>query len=163
MIHHYKDETFLIPLWRKILDLPPKLILSWIQNIPRFCFHIFTYISSYKHLYFEMWIAYSLSVQFSGSVMSDSLGPNGLQHNSLSCPSSTPRTCSNSCLSRWWCHSTISSSVMPFTFCLQSFIRSFQSFIRSFLMSQLFASGGQSIGASASASVLPKNIQSWFP
>ena len=102
MIHHYKDETFLLPLWRKILGLPPKLILSWIQNISRFCFHIFTYISSYKHMYFEMWIAYSLSVQFSGSVLSDPLGPHGLQHARLPCPSPNPRACSNSCPLRWW-------------------------------------------------------------
>ena len=91
----------------------PKANLSWIQNIFRFCFHIFTYISSYKHMYFEMWIAYSLSVQFGGSVVSGSLGPHGVQHNRLSCPSSTPGACSNSCPSRWWCHPTISSSVVP--------------------------------------------------
>ena len=78
-----------------------------------------------------------------------------LQHSRLPCPSPTPRACSNSCaLSRW----SISSSVSPFSSCLQSFPAS-----GSFLMSQLFTSGGQSIGASASASVLPKNIQDWFP
>ena len=70
----------------------------------------------------------------------------------------TPRACSNSCLSSWWCHPTISSSVVPFSSCLQSFPAS-----RSFQMSQFFASGGQSIGVSASASVLPMNIQDWFP
>ena len=97
----------------------------------------------------------SVSVQFSCSVMSDSLWPCGLQHTSLPCPSPTPRACSYSCLSRWWCHPTISSFVVPF--CLQSFPAS-----ESFLISEPFASGGQSIGASASASVLPVNIQDWF-
>ena len=76
----------------------------------------------------------------------------------LSCPSPSPGACSNSCPLNQWCHPTISSSVTPITSCLQSFLAS-----GSFLMSQLFASGGQSIGASASASVLPVNIQDWFP
>ena len=76
----------------------------------------------------------------------------------LPCPSPTPRACSNSCPSSRWCHPTISSSVVSFSSCLQSFPAS-----GSFPVSQLFASGGQSIGASASASVLPMNIQDWFP
>ena len=84
------------------------------------------------------------------------LWPHGLQHTRLPCPSSSPGTCSNSCPSIWWCHPTISSSVIPF-FCLQSFSAS-----RCFPMSQFFTSGGQSIGVSASASVLPMNIQDWF-
>ena len=98
------------------------------------------------------------SVQFSLSVMSDSLRPHGLQHARLSCPSPTPRAYSNSCPSHQWCHPTISSSVIPFSSHLQSFPAS-----GSFPMGQFFASGGQSIGASASASVLPMNIQDWFP
>ena len=81
--------------------------------------------------------------------MSDSLQPHGLQNPRLPCPSPTPRTCSNSCPSSWGCHLTISSSVVPISSCLQSFPAS-----GSFLMSQFFASGGQSIGATASASVL---------
>ena len=97
------------------------------------------------------------SVQFSCSVMSDSLQPHGLQHTRLPCPWPTPRACSNSCPSSWWCHPTVPSSVIPFS-CLQSFPVS-----GSFPMSQFFTSGGQSIGASASASVLPMNIQDWFP
>ena len=97
------------------------------------------------------------SVQFSHSVMSDSLSPRGLHHARPPCPSPTPRTCSNSCPSSWWCHPTNSSSVIPFS-CLQSFPAS-----GSFPMSQFFTSGGQSIGVSASASVLPMNIQDWFP
>ena len=95
---------------------------------------------------------------FSRSVMSDSLKPHGLQHARLPCPSPTPGVCSNSCPLSRWCHPTISSSVLPFSSCLQSFPAS-----GSFLMSQFFASGGQSIGFSASASVLPMNIQYWFP
>ena len=96
------------------------------------------------------------SVQFSRSVVSDSLRPHGLQHARPPCPSPTPGACSDSCPLSQWCHPTISSSVVPF--CLQSFPAS-----RSFPMSRLFTSSDQSIGASASASVLPMNIQGWFP
>ena len=95
-------------------------------------------------------------VQFSRSVVSDSLWPHGLQHTRLPCPSPVPGTCSNSCPSSQWCHPTISSSVTCFSSCPQSFPAS-----GSFPVSQLFTSGGQSIGASAS--VLPMNIQDWFP
>ena len=98
------------------------------------------------------------SDQFSPSVLSDSLRPRGLQHARLPCPSPTPRACSNSCPLSWWYHPTISSSVVPFSFCLQSFSAS-----GSFPVSQFFPSGGQSIGASASASVLAMDIQDWFP
>jgi len=98
------------------------------------------------------------SVQFRCSVVSNSLQPHGLQHARLPCPSPTPEACSNSCPSSKWCHPTISSSVVPFSSCLQSLPAS-----RSFPMSQFFTSGGQSIGVSASASVLPMNIQGWFP
>ena len=98
------------------------------------------------------------SVQFSRSVVSDSLRPHRLQHPGLPCPSPTPEAYANSCPSSWWCHSTISSSVVPFSSCLESFPAS-----QSFPMSQLFAWGGQSIGVSALASVLPMNIQDWFP
>ena len=82
----------------------------------------------------------------------------GLQHARPPCLSPIPRACSNSCPLSQWCHPTISSSVIPFSFCLQSFPAS-----GSFQMSQFFTSGGQSIGFSASASVLPMNIQDWFP
>ena len=97
-------------------------------------------------------------VLFSHSVVSDSLWPQGLQHTRLPCPSPSPRVCSNSCPSSRWCHPTILSSVIPFSSWLQSFPAS-----GSFLMSQLFASGDQSTGASASASVLLINIQDWSP
>ena len=90
--------------------------------------------------------------------MSDSLWPNGLQHTRLPCPSPTPGAYSNSCPLIRWCHSTILSSVIPFSSCLQSFPAS-----GSFKMSQFFASSGQSFGLSASASVLPMDIQDWFP
>ena len=98
------------------------------------------------------------SVQFSCSVMSNSLWPHGLQHARLPCPPPTPRACSNSCPLSWWCHPTIASSVVPFSSHLQSFPAS-----GSFLVCWFFESRGQNIGVSASASVLPVNIQDWFP
>ena len=98
------------------------------------------------------------SIKFSHSVVSDSLPPQGLQHAWLLCPSPNPEACSNLCPLSQWCHPTISSSATPFSSCLQSF-RAWESF----LMSQLFTSGGRSIGVSALASVLPMHIQDWFP
>ena len=98
------------------------------------------------------------SVQFSHSVVSDFLWPHGLQHARLPCPSPTPRAWSNSCPSSQWCHPTISSSVIPFSSCIQSFLVS-----GSFPISQFFTSVDQSIESSASASLLPMNIQDWFP
>ena len=98
-----------------------------------------------------------ISVQFSHSVVSDCLQLHGLQHARLPCPSPTARACSNSCPLNWWCHPTISSSVVPFYSFLQSFPAS-----GTFLMNWLFVSGGQSTGASASASDLPMNTQDWF-
>ena len=96
------------------------------------------------------------SVQFSCSVMSDSLRPHEPQHARPPCPSPTPRVHPNPCPLSRWCHPTISSSVIPFSSRLQSFPAS-----GSFPMNQLFTSGGQSIGVSASASVLPMNTQGW--
>ena len=90
--------------------------------------------------------------------MSDSLRPHGLQHTRFPSPSTSPGACSKLCPLSWWCHPTISSSVVPFPSCLQSFPAS-----GSFPMSQLFISGDQSTGVSASASVLPMSIQDWFP
>ena len=98
------------------------------------------------------------SFQFSHSVLSDSLQPHGLQQASLPCPSPTLRVCSNSCPLSQWCHPTISSSVIPFSSCLQSFPAS-----GCFPTSQFFASGSQGTGVSTSASVLPMNTQDWFP
>ena len=110
--------------------------------------------------YFIMlcWFLLYRSDQISRSVVSNSLRPHESQHTRLPCPSPTPGVYSNSCpLSRWW-HPTISSSVVPFSSCLQSFPASV-----SFQMSQFFASGGQNVGVSASASVLPMNTQDWSP
>ena len=98
------------------------------------------------------------SVQFSRSVMSDSLRPHESQHARPPCPSLTPRVYSNSCPSSRWCHPAISFSVVPFSSCPQSLPES-----GSFPISQLFTWGGQSIGVSLSASVLPKNTQDWSP
>ena len=98
------------------------------------------------------------SVQFSCSVVFDSLRPHELQHARPPCPSPTPGTYSNSCPLSWWCHPAISSSVVPFSSCPQSLPAS-----ESFPMSQLFEWGGQSIGVSASASVLSMNNQDWSP
>ena len=95
---------------------------------------------------------------FSFEVMSDCLQPHGPQHTRLLCPTLSPGVCSNSCPLSLWYHLTTSSSVVPVSSCPQSFTAS-----ETFPMSQLFASGGQSIGASASASILPMNIQGWFP
>ena len=95
---------------------------------------------------------------FGLSVMSNSLWLHGLHHARLPCPSVSPRVCSNSCPLNWWCHPTISSSVTPFFSCPQFFPAS-----GSFPMSWPFSSGGQSIRASASASVLPMNMQGQFP
>ena len=101
---------------------------------------------------------FTSSVQFSSSVVSDSLWPHGLHHTKLPCLSPTHGVYSDSCPSSRWCHPTISFSVVPFSSRLQAFPAS-----GSFQMSQFFKSGGQSTGVSASASVLPMNIQDWFP
>ena len=116
---------------------------------------IYTYIHTHTHIYYTY---IHISVQFSHSVVSDSLPPHGIQHARLPCPLSNPRACSNSHPSSWWCHPTISFSVTPFSSCLQSFPAS-----GSFQMSQLFSLGGQSTGVLASTSVLPMNTQDWSP
>ena len=105
--------------------------------------------------FYLKWYIYPNIHQFSHSV-ANSLRPHGLQHARPPCPSPTHGACSNSWPLSWWCHPTISSSVIPLSSCLQSFPAS-----GSFPMSQFFTSGGQSIGASAS--VLPMNIHDWFP
>ena len=116
-------------------------------------------VSASQFVQFQQWcfwfsIVLAIVCLIVQSVMSDSLQPHGLQHARLPCPSTSPRVCSNSCPLSWRCHPTISSSVVPFSPWLRSFPAS-----GSFLMSQLFASGGQSIGVSASTSVLPMNTQ----
>ena len=107
----------------------------------------------------QFWIHTGItSFQFSCSVMSDYLWPHEPQHARPPCPSPTPQVYPNPCPLSRWCHLTISSYVVPFSFCLQSYTAS-----GSFPVSQFFASGSQSIGVSASASVLPMNIKHWFP
>ena len=113
-------------------------------------------MNAYK--YIKRFKQFIISVQFSHSVVSESLWPHELQHTSPPCPSPTPRVYSNSCPSSRWCHTAISSSVVPFSSCPQSLPAS-----GSFPMSQLFASCGQSTGVSASLSVLPMNTQDWSP
>ena len=113
----------------------------------------------YWHLFLLHYLNLCISsVQFSRTVVSDSLRPHESQHATPPCPSPTPRVHSNSCPSSWWCHPAISSSVIPFSSCPQTLPAS-----ESFPMSQLFAWGGQSIGVSALASFLPKNTQDWSP
>ena len=138
--------------------------IYWAVILWFFFFSLLTWWITFSSKYFliSLLISYLpmgyLEVQFSHSVLSHSLGPHGLQHTRLPCPSPAPGVCSNSSTSSQWCHPAISSSVVPFSSCLQSFPVS-----GSFPMSQFFTSGGQSIGVSASASVLPVNIQDWFP
>ena len=105
-----------------------------------------------------LWILVMSLSQFSHPVMSNSLWPHELQHIRPPCPSPTPGVHPNPCPSSQWCHPVISSSVIPFSSCPQSFPAS-----GSFQMSQLFASGGQSVGVSASTSDLPINTQDWSP
>ena len=137
-------------------------LLWWLTNFICLCLDV--WLSCLSMIYncgcnrilacacFFLWM--KSSVQFSCSVVSNSLCPHGLQRARLHCPGA----CSNSCPVSQWCHPTISSSVIPFSSCLQSFPGS-----GSFLRSQFFSSGSQRIGVSASTSVLPMNIQDWFP
>ena len=112
----------------------------------------------YQNLNYGCICVIQVLLLFSCPVVSNSLQPQGLQPASLPCPSRSPKVCSNSCLLSQWCYLTISSSATLFSFCLQSFPAS-----GSFPMSWVFVSCGQSTGASASSSILPMNIQSWFP
>ena len=124
------------------------------------CYFIlsFFYIKKYLYLILMSCVGKGNSVQFSHSVVSDSLWPHELQHTRPLCLPPTPRVHPNPCPLSWWCHPAISSSVIPFSSCPQSFPAS-----GSFPMSQLFSSGGQSISVSASTSVLPMNTQDWSP
>ena len=132
--------------------------MFWLEIKSYFFFFEKEYSRQWQRLHGHAYgCLFNSSVQFSHSVVSDSLWPQEPQHARPPCPSPTPRVCSNSCPLCQWCHPTISSSVIPFSFCAQSFPASV------FFMSQLFAWGGQSIGVSASASVLPMNTQDWSP
>ena len=136
------------PSWKGQKPILSKELSTFKTCIKRYSFIQFIQVRINKYVY--------VSVQLSHSVVSDSLRPHGLQHARPLCPPPTPGVYSDSCPSSQWCHPTISSSVIPFSSCLQSFPAS-----GSFPMSQFFASGGQSIGVSAS--VIPMNIQDWFP
>ena len=139
--------------------VPPKVYSGqccWLRNYNNVCFHRFQ--MQHHHTCWVIWLSLERLLLFSSSVMSNSLWPNGLQHARLFCASVSPGVCSNSCSLSRWCHPPISSSVTCFSSCLQSFPAS-----GSIPVSQLFASGDQSIGASASVSVLLMNIQGWFP
>ena len=127
------------------------------ELIDNFFFH-FSLLSVWQSVHLTSNLLIFQSIQFSCSVMSDSLRPHELQHARPPCPSPIPKVYSNPCPSSWWCHPAISSSVVPFSSCPQSLPAS-----GSFPMSQLFAWGGPSIEVSASASVLPMNTQDWSP
>ena len=129
---------------RLLISSQESHIREWMWNIEPFVTFVVSMLST--------------SVHFSRSVVSDSLWSHGLQHTRPPCTSPTPRVYSNSCPLSWWFHPTISSSVIPFSSRLQSFPAS-----GSVQMSQFFASGGHSVGVSALTSVLPMNIQDWFP
>ena len=116
-------------------------------------------LNYFEYDFSHLKIAYAiLHIYLFSSVVSNSMQPHWLQHARPPCPLPNPGACSNSCQSSWWCHPTISSSFVPFSSHLQSLPAS-----GSFPMSPFFISSGQRIGASASASVLPMNIQGWFP
>ena len=133
-------------------------VFLWFISLSLISIHV---VASGRISFFFLWVSnipLHLSLLFSHSVMFDFLWLHGLQHTRPPCPSASPRVFSNSCALSWWCHPTISSSVVPFSSYLQSFPAS-----GSFPVRWLFALGGQSFGASVSASVLPMNIQDWFP
>ena len=138
---------FCFPLWFLSFHHSSLCLPSFKSNLSRLCLRI---CGGFLVLYF--------SVQFSCSVMSDSLRPHESQHTRPPCPSPTPGVHPDSRPSSQWCHPAISSSVVPFSSCPQSLPAS-----ESFPMSQLFASGGPSIGVSALASFLPKKCQGWSP
>ena len=152
IIQTYFSLTFFFWLKFKIFYL-----LLCLRKI-KFPRHLWYYTLKKYVVTFDRGCSLFSSVQFSCSVVSDSLQPHGLQHARPTCPSPTPGVYSNSCPLRRWCHPTISSSGIPFSSHLQSLPMS-----GSFQMSHFFASGGQNIGVSATASVLPMNTQDWSP
>ena len=133
-------------------------VFSWQNCSPLPCFILYFKAKLVCYIYFFLSSLMFSSVQFSYSVVFDSLPPHELQHARPPCPLSTPGVHPNPCPLSQWCHQTISSSIIPFSSCAQSFPAS-----GSFQMNQLFKSGGRSIGVSASTSVLPVNIQDWSP
>ena len=150
----YKRHT-----WNRFFcNKPLCFIFSTILFLILLCFILMFLIVWMKRKTIFKGRVYFSSVQLSRSVVSDLLQPHGLQHARPPCPSPTPGAYPNSRPLSWWYHPTISSSVVPFSSCPQSFPAS-----GSFQMSQIFAWGGQSIGVSASTSVLPINTQDWSP
>ena len=131
---------------------------AWLKWLNTRAYTCFFFKKFHGRILRRLYLESSSSVQFSCSVVSDSLWPRELQYSRPPCPSPTPRVHPNPCPLSWWWHPTVSSSVVPFSSCPQSFPAS-----GFFQMSQLFAWGGQSIGVSASASVLPMNTQVWSP
>ena len=160
------------PLWYSCLENPMESSLvgwspiglqrvgfdwsDWAHTDTHVYTHTHTHTHTYLYILFFRFFSLISSVQFSRSVMYNSLWPHELQHTRAPCPSLTPRFHPNPCLLSQWCHPTISFSVIPFSSCSQSFPAS-----GSFQLSPLCASGGQSVGVSASKSVLPKNTQDW--
>ena len=144
-------------IWHEVMVPDAMIFIFWMVVLCQlFPLSSFTFL---KRLFSSSLLSAISSVsQFSHSVMSNSLRPQELQHTRPPCPSPIPGVYPNSCPLSWWCHLSISSSVIPFFSCLQSFPMS-----GSFQMSQLFVSGGQNVGVSASTSVLPMNTQDWSP
>ena len=157
---YYMSLYFFLFYW-SIVDLQYcvsfRYTAKWFSYTCFFCIFFFI-LDYYKILHIVPCAIQLFLVQFSHSVMSNSLWPHESQHARPPCPSTTPRVYPNSCPLSQWCHPTMLSSVIPFSSCPQSFPAS-----GSFQMSQLFASGGQNIGVSASTSVLPTNTQDWSP
>ena len=148
--HNFDWWTFVSKVMSLLFNMLSRLVITFLPRNKHLLIHGYSH-----HL---QWFSVQSVNQFSRSVVSSSLKPHKLQHARLPCPSPNSGAYSNSGPLSQWCHPTISSSAIPFSSHLQSFLAS-----GSFLMSQFFASGGQSIGVSASTSVLPRNIQDWFP
>ena len=158
-VHLYPTSLFFCFCWNKNLSICLLKFFSKSVFVSIWWRHV-TVLPLQDFYEAQMKIQFNsvISVQFSHSVVSESLRPHELQHTRPPCPSPTSRVYPNSCPLSRWCHPAISSSVVPFSSCPQVLPAS-----ESFPMSQLFAWGGQSIGVSASTSVFPVNIQDWFP
>ena len=157
LIGVFRQFSFNVIIWLIEFKFTTMLLVSFLSYLIIVHFSHFSAFFWSQWIFLEVYFIFS-SVQFSRSAMSDSLWPHELQHARPPCPSPTPGVHPNSCASSRWCHPAISSSVIPFSSRPQSLPASW-----SFPASQLFAWGGQSIGVSALASVLPMNTQNWSP